>query len=99
MGATVITLRIEHPVTDFALWREAFDRFAEVRQQSGVQSHRIHQPVNDANSVSVDLDFDDKESAEKFLEFLRTRVWAVPENSPALAGSPVTKLLESRNGE
>lgn len=91
------TLRIEHPVSDFSVWRQAFDRFADARQQSGVRSHRIHQPVDDANYVLVDLDFDDQASAERFLEFLRTKVWSVPENAPALAGNPMTKLLDSKD--
>ena len=30
------TLHIEHPVTDFGTWQAAFDRFAQVRQESGV---------------------------------------------------------------
>jgi hypothetical protein len=88
------TLRIEHPVSDFSVWQQAFDRFADARQQSGVRGQRIHRPVDDANYVLVDLDFDDQASAERFLDFLQTKVWSSPENAPALAGSPQTKLLE-----
>ncbi len=28
------TLHIEHPITDFETWNEAFDRFAEARRQA-----------------------------------------------------------------
>ena len=42
------TLLIEHPVTDFDVWRTAFGRFAERRRSGGVQSERIYQPVGDA---------------------------------------------------
>jgi hypothetical protein len=89
------TLRIEHPVSDFAVWRQAFDRFSDARTQAGVRQHRIHQPVGDPKYVLVDLDFDDQAAAEQFLDFLRTKVWAIPENAPALAGTPVTRLLDA----
>ncbi len=46
------TLHIEHPVTDFGTWQAAFDRFAQVRQESGVCGHRILRPVDDAHYVS-----------------------------------------------
>ena len=88
------TLHIEHPVTDFGTWKAAFDRFAELRDRSGVRGHRILRPVDDARYVVVDLDFQTVVEAEKFLDFLRTTVWSSPENAPALAGTPQTKILE-----
>lgn len=88
------TLHIEHPVTDFAVWQAAFDRFADVRKQSGVLQHRVHRPVDDPHYVVVQLDFADAVQAEAFLEFLRTRVWSAPANSPALAGTPQTRILD-----
>src|SRR5436190_542951 len=88
------TLHIEHPITDFGTWKAAFDRFAELRERSGVRGHRILQPVDDAHYVVVDLDFQTTGEAEKFLDFLRTTVWSSPENAPALAGAPQTKILE-----
>jgi hypothetical protein len=30
----VSTLHIEHPISDFTIWKAAFDRFAAVCQQS-----------------------------------------------------------------
>jgi hypothetical protein len=88
------TLHIEHPVTDFGTWKAAFDRFAELREKSGVRGHRIQQPVDDARYVVIDLDFQTPGEAEKFLDFLRTKVWASPENAPALAGTPQARILE-----
>lgn len=87
------TLRIEHPVTDFAVWRQAFDRFAEMRATGGVRGHVVRRPVDDPRYVVVDLEFDSTPEAEAFLELLRTRVWSTPANSPALAGDPVTRVL------
>jgi hypothetical protein len=78
---------------DFAIWRAAFDRFAEVRARSGVQAHRVWRPVDDEAYVVIDLDFATTEEAERFLEFLRTRVWSSPDTAPALAGTPRTRIL------
>jgi hypothetical protein len=91
------TLRIEHAISSLEQWREAFDRFADARAKAGVRAHRIHQPDNDEANVLVDLDFDDIASARRFLSFLETKVWAAPENSPALDGAPVTKILQLRD--
>jgi hypothetical protein len=88
------TLHIEHPITDYTIWKAAFDRFAAVRQQSGVRSHRLQRPVSDPRYIVLDLDFDSPAEAEAFLEFLQTRVWSSPANSPALAGALRTSILE-----
>lgn len=88
------TLHIEHAITDFDTWLDAFRRFADARRQAGVRAHRVLQPVDDPRYVVVDLDFDTVEAAAAFREFLHTVVWAVPANAPALAGTPNTMLLE-----
>jgi hypothetical protein len=90
----MITLSIEHPVTDLGVWKAAFDRFAERRRQGGVCGERVRHPVDDDRYVLIDLDFPGPGEAERFLSFLQTTVWASPENSPALAGTPQTRLLE-----
>ena len=87
------TLHIEHPVTDFPTWRAAFDRFAPARADAGVRQFRIQRPLDDDHRVLVELDFDEAAGATAFLGFLREVVWAVPENSPALAGTPETRIL------
>lgn len=89
------TLHIEHPIVDFDMWKTAFDRFAEVRRQSGVLAHRVQRPVDDPRYVVIDLDFGTTGEAERFLAFLHERVWASPENAPALAGRPQTRILEA----
>jgi hypothetical protein len=94
MGAIMSTLHIEHPISDFTTWKAAFDRYAAVRLQSGVRGHRIQRPVSDPRYIVLDLDFDGPTEAAAFLEFLQTRVWSSPENSPALAGDPRTAILE-----
>lgn len=90
----MVTLRIEHEVTDFDVWLGAFARFASLREQAGVRDARVMRPSDGRNYVMVDLDFDGVAQAEAFREILRTRIWAIPENSPALAGEPQTAILE-----
>lgn len=88
------TLHIEHAISDFALWREAFGRFAEARERAGVTAQRVAQPVDDDAYVVIDLDFDRAEQAQAFLDFLRANVWASRDSSPALAGEVQARLLE-----
>jgi hypothetical protein len=87
------TLHIEHAIVDFDRWQQAFDSFADTRARAGVLSHRVLRPVDDPRYVVIDLDFATVAEAEAFLGFLRDRVWAVPANSPALAGIPQTRIL------
>ncbi|MDQ0603865.1 hypothetical protein QF037_008210 [Streptomyces canus] len=89
------TLHIEHPITDFATWKTAFDRFAAARADAGVRRHRVQRPVDDPAYVVVDLDFDDVAGAERFLGFLKSTIWASSGNAPALAGAPRTRILET----
>jgi hypothetical protein len=88
------TLHIEHPITSYEAWAGAFESFAEARERAGVRSHRLQRPVDDPNYIVIDLDFDTPEEAAAFLGFLKSKVWAVPENSPGLAGSPKAMILE-----
>ena len=86
------TLHIEHAITDFAVWKAAFDCFAEMRRSAGVRGHRIAQPVDDDRYVLIDLDFDTADEARKFLGFLTANVWHTG-NAPALVGQPQTSIL------
>ncbi|MGI8652227.1 MAG: hypothetical protein ACR2I7_05445 [Geodermatophilaceae bacterium] len=52
------TLHIEHAISDFDLWRGAFERFEQYRTQAGVRAERIQRPVDDPQYVVIDLDFD-----------------------------------------
>ena len=87
------TLHIEHGITDFSTWKAAFDRFATRRSEAGVTAHRIYQLHDDAAYVVLQLDFPSVEQAHAFREFLQTRVWSTPANSPGLAGSPRARVL------
>lgn len=86
-------LHIEHPITEYSIWKSAFDRFEEARASAGVTEHRISRPVDDDAYIVLDLTFADRDRAEAFLEFLRTMVWSRREASPGLAGEPQTRIL------
>jgi len=90
------TLHIEHPITDFGAWKAAFERFAEARAKSGVRGHRILRPVDDARYVAVDLDFQTIDEAERFLDFLRTRVWTSTVKCPGSGGHPADEDPRTR---
>lgn len=77
------TLHIENTVHDFAAWKEAFDKFSQLRIQKGVRSYRVSQSVTDLQHVTVDLDFDSLELAEQFGETLK-KIWASPQSREAL---------------
>lgn len=88
------TLHIQHAINDFDVWTAAFGRFTEFRKTSGVRDQRVRRPVDDDHYVVVDLDFDTVQEATAMLEFLRTKVWASPDASPALEGSVDARVLE-----
>ncbi|MEJ7634266.1 hypothetical protein [Aeromicrobium sp.] len=88
------TLHIQHAINDFDVWTVAFARFAEFRKTSGVRDQHVRRPVDDEHYVVIDLDFGTVEEATTMLEFLRTKVWASPDKSPALEGSVDARVLE-----
>lgn len=88
------TLQIEHAISDFEVWQQAFERFNHARQQAGVRSHHVRRPVDDAKYVVIELDFDTVAQAEHFRTFLEQKVWSSSASSPALIGSPKTRILQ-----
>jgi hypothetical protein len=88
------TLHIEHAISDFEVWKAAFDRFAPARAGAGVLRHRVSRPVDDPRYVVVDLDFTTADEAHRFLAFLQANVWSSPAAAPALAGTPQTRILQ-----
>jgi len=91
----VFTLSIEHAISDFPTWKHAFDRFADARQNAGVVSHRVRRPVGDPHYLVIELEFDVQGSADNFRQFLHDVVWANRDASPALVGTPASRILEA----
>ena len=90
----MFSLRIEHQIHGFDMWKAAFDRLPAIRERAGVRSHRVFRPVDDPNYVMIDLDFDSADAAEDFLAVLHRDVWRSSEKAPALAGRPQTRIVE-----
>ena len=88
------TLRIEHAISDYKVWRTAFDSFAEARAKAGVNSVAIRQPVDDQKYLMLDLEFDSAGPAQAFASFMERHVWSSPTSSPGLAGQPQTRILD-----
>jgi hypothetical protein len=95
----MITLRIEHAIHDYDLWKAAFDSFADARAKAGVRGFAIRQPVDDPKYLMLDLEFATTGQAEAFASFLHEHVWSSPASSPALAGPAQTRILDQRPGE
>lgn len=91
----MFTLSIEHAISDFPTWKQAFDRFAERREKAGVVSHRVSRLVADPHYLVIELDFDAQDNAENFRKFLHNVVWENRDASPALVGTPETRVLEA----
>ncbi len=90
----MFTLSIEHAISDFPTWKQAFDRFAEARRAAGVVTHRIRRPVGDPHYLVIELEFAAQENADNCRQFLHDVVWSDRNAAPALAGRPVTRVLE-----
>ncbi len=71
---------IEHPVPDFATWKQAFDRDPIGRKRTGVRRYRVLRPVDDSRYVLVDLEFDTRAQAETTLAALR-QLWGQVEGT------------------
>ena len=70
----MVIVRIEHPVPDYGVWKEAFDSDPVGREGSGVRRYQVLRAVDDPNYVMIDLEFDSSGDAESFLASMRT-VW------------------------
>ena len=87
------TLQIEHAVSDFDVWKQAFDADPVRREESGVRRYRVFRPLDDARYVKIDLDFDSLREAEDFRAALQD-LWGSGRAAPALAGKAQTRIVE-----
>ena len=58
------TLRIEHRISSFDGWKNAFDSDPINRKKSGVKRYRIYRPADSSDFVIIELDFDSIEQAQ-----------------------------------
>ncbi|MHB8459543.1 MAG: hypothetical protein ACYDAK_08370 [Candidatus Limnocylindrales bacterium] len=86
-------VQLEHPIRDFESWKDAFDRDPVRREESGVRRYRIFRPVDDPEYVAVDLEFDDRTTAEAFKLALE-ELWRSPHATSVLGGAPRVRVVE-----
>ncbi len=86
-------IHIEHPVRDFDAWKAAFDSDPIGREAGGVRRYRVYRSIVDPNDVAIDLEFDDRATAESFRVAL-DRMWTLPMAVAALGGSPNARLVD-----
>ena len=85
-------LRIEHPVPDFDGWKKAFDSDPVGREKSGVRRYRVLRPLDNANYVMIDLEFDTASLAEALLAAMRV-VWGRVEGTIMM--NPQARIVEA----
>lgn len=91
----MVTIQIEHAVPDFDGWKAAFDRDPMDRRGSGVRSYRIFRPIAEGNHVIIELDLDNRLSADAMVAKLR-QFWGSGQADAVLAGpQPFVRLLDS----
>jgi hypothetical protein len=87
------TLHLENTLHDYDSWKSVFDKFDRVRADHGVRSYRIRRHADDPLQVVVDLEFDDRATAEAFAGIL-AKVRATPQSRGELVSYVEPVLLE-----
>ena len=91
-------LQIEHAISDFDVWKKAFDSDPVRRAESGVRRYRVFRPVDDPKYIKVDLEFSSSSEAEAFRAALQD-LWGSGRAAPALVGSPQARIVEEVQSE
>jgi hypothetical protein len=87
-------LQLEHAITDFAMWKAAFDRDPIDRRRLGVRRHRVLRPIDEPNYVVVELEFDTTTEAQACHAALR-ELWNARQAAPALIGTPRVRIVDA----
>jgi hypothetical protein len=62
------TMLVRHTVSDYKIWRKAYDDFAPVQDAKGVTAEAVYQAADNPNDVTVTHEFASVESAQAFAE-------------------------------
>lgn len=84
-------LHIEHPVPSFEGWKKAFDADPMNRKAAGVKRYKVYRSAQEPNHVAIDLEFENKEAAEKMLAALQA-LWKKVEGS--VMTGPQARIFE-----
>ncbi|CAN7260079.1 cyclase [Phyllobacterium sp. LjRoot231] len=60
------TLFVRHMVSDYKIWRKAYDAFAAVQKANGVKAEAVYQAADNPNDVTVTHEFATLEAAQSF---------------------------------
>lgn len=69
----MIRMFAQHHVKDYETWREVYDRFDRTRRTLGVRGQSVFRSADDPNDITVEHDFDDLETARRFVDDDRVR--------------------------
>ncbi len=65
----MVYLNVRHTVADYATWRPAFDADEARRRAAGATGvKQVYRDVDDPNTITVFLEWDNAENARKFAE-------------------------------
>ena len=73
-------------------WKRAFDSDPVGREKSGVRRYRVLRPIDDANYVMIDLEFDTAGQTEALLAAMRV-VWGRVEGRIMI--NPQARIVEA----
>lgn len=88
----MVMLRIEHPVPNYAAWKQAFDSDPVGRKRSGVRRHQILRSLDDPNYVMIDLEFNTRAEADALLAAMR-EVWGRVQGTIMM--NPQARIVEA----
>jgi hypothetical protein len=84
-------LHIEHPVSNYEGWKNAFDSDPVGREKMGVRRYQISRPADNANYVMIDLEFNTQQEAEALLAAMKV-VWGRVEGT--IMTNPQSQIIE-----
>ncbi|MFZ2172833.1 MAG: hypothetical protein WAW17_02130 [Rhodococcus sp. (in: high G+C Gram-positive bacteria)] len=86
------SLLIQHSVPDFDAWKAMFDSDPVDRKGSGVTRYRVARSLGTPTTVSIELELNTIEEAERLHEKLRT-LWSGP--ASAIVQDPRMQIVET----
>lgn len=84
-------VRIEHSVSSFERWKQAFDSDPADRAGSGVRRYQVLRPRDNPDCVMIDLEFEGSGEAEAFLLQMR-QIWNGP--GKAVVQNPTARIVD-----
>ncbi len=64
----MVNVTVHHKVKDFHSWKAVFDSAFMLRKDAGEESCRLYQDIDDPNDITLWMEWESVESAEKFLK-------------------------------